>query len=128
MLVSLTVACGNDPVATPTGPTTAPVGATETFAGTMNRNGADTHPFTTRPGTVTATLTTLSPNSTAIVGLSLGTWNGVACQTVIANDRATQGIAVVGTASGAGNLCVRLYDAGGSLTEPASYEVLVVHP
>ena len=127
LLVGMTAACGNDQ--TPTAPTaTTPTTATETFEGTVNRNGANTHSFATRGGTVTATITTLSPDSAAVVGLSLGTWNGASCQTVIANDRATQGVTVVGTASGSGNLCVRLYDAAGDLAETASYAVLVVHP
>ena len=129
LLVSTTAACGGDDRATPTTPTpTLPTTVTETFTGTVTRNGATTHPFVTRAGTVTAKIVTLSPESTAVVGLSLGTWNGIACQTVIANDRATQGISVIGTASGTGNLCVRLYDAAGELVELTSYEVQVEHP
>jgi hypothetical protein len=120
-------ACGDDPVTTPT-EITAPVTITETFTGTVDRNGATTHPFVTHGGTITATIAMLSPDSAAIIGLSLGTWNGAACQTVIANDRATQGVTVVATASSTGNVCIRVYDATGSFTQPTSYEVLVVHP
>lgn len=127
LLVSvMAAACGDDDVTTPTGPT-APATVTETFSGTLDRNGATTHSFTTDGGTVTATLTTVSPDSETVVGVSLGTWNGLACQIVIANDRATQGTVVIALASGSGNLCVRVYDATG-LIQATSYEVQVVHP
>jgi hypothetical protein len=126
-VIAMAAACGDDPVTTPT-ELIVPTTVTETFTGMISRNGANTHPFVTRGGTVTATITELSPDDAAIIGLSLGTWNGATCQTVIANDRATQGVTVVGTASGTGNLCVRLYDATGEFTEPTSYEVQVVHP
>jgi len=98
------------------------------FAGEVNRNGAVTHPFLAgASGTVTVTLDILAPESTETIGLSLGTWNGTACQIVIANDRAAQGAVVVGAASTAGNLCVRVYDVG-AIPALASYQVTVVHP
>ena len=126
-LASVTACGDDDPPATPTGPT-APTTVTVTFTGTVNRNGANSHPFPTDSGTVTAIISTLSPDSVAIVGLTLGTWNGVACQTIIANDRATQGTSIIGTASGSGNLCVRVFDATGELAGATNYEVQVVHP
>jgi hypothetical protein len=119
-------ACGDDTPATPT-PTT-PLTVTDTFAGTLNPNGAASYSFTTAAsGNVTATLATLGPDSTLIVGLSLGTWNGTSCQIVLANDKATQASVIVGAASGAGNLCVRVYDVG-NVVSPATYEVQVNHP
>jgi hypothetical protein len=129
VLMSVVPGCGGEdpePI-TPTGPIT-PATVTITFSGTVSRNGANTHPFTTDAGAVTATISTLSPDAAAIVGLTLGTWNGITCQTVIANDRATQASIVVGSASGSGNLCIRVYDATGELAEPTTYEVQVVHP
>src|SRR5207245_2206570 len=78
-------ACGGSNVAPPTGAT--PIPQTEVFSGLINTNGGFTHPFTSQAGgTVTATLTSVSPG--VVVGVSLGTWNGVACQIVIANDNA----------------------------------------
>jgi hypothetical protein len=129
VLMSVVPGCGGeDPEpTTPTGPTPSAT-ATITFSGTVGRNGANTHPFPTDAGTVTATISALSPDAAAIVGLTLGTWNGSTCQTVIANDRATQASIVIGNASGSGNLCVRVYDATGELAEPTTYEVQVVHP
>jgi hypothetical protein len=76
---------------------------------------------------VTATLTTLEPDSSLVVGLSLGTWNGQVCQIVLANDSATQGTVITGAVSSFGSLCVRIYDVG-NLTGPINYEITVVHP
>jgi hypothetical protein len=81
----------------------------------------------TASGTVTATLTKLEPDATVRVGLSIGTWNGATCQTIISNDSATQGTSVVGSADRAGRLCVRIYDAVGTLAEPTTYEIIVSH-
>ena len=104
-----------------------PVTVTETFSGTVTVNGAVTTPFTVaRAGTITAELTALSPDDTVTVGLSLGTWNGVSCQVVIANDAAKLGSAVIGTATAPGSLCVRVYDVG-ALTAPTDYDVKVDH-
>jgi hypothetical protein len=119
-------ACGNDPVTTPT-PTT-PVTVTDTFSGTLTPNGATTRPFTTAAsGTVTATLSSLAPDSTLIIGLALGIWNGNSCQVIFSKDTATQFSQVQGAVSSAGSLCVRVYDVG-NLIDPATYEVQVNHP
>ena len=117
-------ACGSSST-TPTTPT--PTTTTETFTGTLNTNGAVSHPFSAAAaGTVTVTATTLDPVAT--IGLALGTWNGVACQIVIANDAATMGTTVTGTVTAAGSLCARVYDAAGSVTDPVAYTLTVVHP
>ncbi|MFN8062813.1 MAG: hypothetical protein U0Q12_26920 [Vicinamibacterales bacterium] len=113
---------------TPTSPTTTtPVSVTDVFSGTVNRNGANSHSFTVASsGTVTATLSSVTPDSALVLGFALGTWNGTGCQVVIASDKAAQGTNVVGTASTAGSLCVRIYDVG-NVVDPVSYEVQVVH-
>jgi hypothetical protein len=119
-------ACANN--STTTTPTTPTTTTTETFEGTLNPNGAKTFPFTVlAAGTVTATLTTVSPDASVAIGLALGTWNGAACQIVLANDSATQGTVLTGSASAAGNLCTRVYDVG-NLTDVASFVVTVEHP
>ena len=122
-----TTACGDD--AAPTAPTpTTPVTVTDTFSGSINRNGAATHTFLAQAaGTVTVTLTTLSPEGTEAIGLSLGTWNGTACQLIIANTAAAQGAIVIGVASSAGNLCIFVQDVG-KVAVAASYEITVIHP
>ena len=119
----------NNTPTTPTPPTTPTTPAvTETFTGTLNRNGGVTFPFTaTAAGTVTVTLTTLTPTSTLIIGLSLGTWTGSACQAVVPNDGATQGTIVTGTLTAAASLCARVYDTG-KVTTPVEFSVSIVHP
>ena len=123
-----TIGCGGeDPFETPTNPGPAPT-VTETFSGDLGRNGARTHNFSTSAsGSVTATLTTLAPDSALVIGFSLGTWNGSFCNIVLANDAATQGTVVSGGVSSFGSLCVRIYDVG-NVTEQVSYEITVVHP
>jgi hypothetical protein len=113
---------------TNTSTTTPTPTITETFSGTLTVNGAVTHQFSaTARGTVTATLTSVGPDNTVLIGVSLGTWNGTSCQVIIANDQTAQGAGVLGTVSGVGNLCLRVYDVG-KLTAPVTYSIDVVHP
>jgi hypothetical protein len=110
---------------TPTSPTPT---TTETFTGTVTVNGAVTHVFAvTQRGSVTATLTAVGSDNTATIGVSLGTWNGTSCQIILANDQAAVGAGVLGTVSGVGNLCLRVYDVG-KLTAATTYSIDVVHP
>jgi hypothetical protein len=108
---------------------TPPAPETLTFDGTLAPNGAQTFPFPANySGTVTATLTSFGPDSSLAVGLALGTWSGSVCSLVVTNDAATQGTVVTATSSSAGSLCVRIYDAGGTLTETLPFTITVVHP
>jgi hypothetical protein len=123
---ALASACSSTPTSTtPTTPTTV----TDNFSGTVTPNGAVTHTLIVlAAGQITATLTSVSPNpDTQVLGLALGTWNGTACQIVIANDAAKQGTQVLGTASATGTFCARVYDVG-SVVDPVSYALQVVHP
>ena len=120
-------ACDSD---SPTGPTEPPpVAVTETFTGTLTLNGAVRHTFLTqRAGEVSASIASLSPAS-AVISLSLGTWNGQSCQVIIAKDDATATPplnSIIGNAS-AGNFCVRLSDPDGRLTQATDYTVSVTH-
>jgi hypothetical protein len=119
-------ACADDDT-TPIDPT--PVTFTETFTGVLTPNGAFSHPFAAQAsGNVTATVKVLSPDSATVVGLSLGSWNGAVCAVLLPIDRATQGTILLGTATSPGSYCVRIYDAAGTVAEPTSYELEVVHP
>lgn len=114
---------GDDTIA----PTPTPTQLSDVFPGTLSRNSAASHSFAVaQSGSVAATITALAPDSTLVLGLSLGTWNGSACQVVIDNNNATLNTQVVGTASSSGSLCVRIYDVG-NITDPITYEILVVH-
>ena len=118
-------ACGDDSSTDlPTAPT--PIAVTETFEGRLTVNGAVTQPFVVgTAGTVTARVAALEP-AEATIGLSIGTWNGVTCQIVLANDNATVGASVTGSATSTGNYCVRVYDVG-KLTAAVSYQITVTH-
>ncbi len=129
LLPLLVAGCGDDdPPETPTAPTIPTV--TDIFTGTLTRNGATSHPFLITSivgGSVTATLKAVTPNAETVVGITLGTWNGSACQAVISNDRATAPTTLLGLATSTATLCVRVYDIG-TVEDPQDYEVEVVHP
>ena len=118
---------GNDPITSPDQTPLTPV--VEIFDGTVTINGASTQPFVVqRAGTVVAALTALDPAAT-VIGLSLGTWNGVACAIgsgALANDAATLGVSITGSATATGNYCVRVYDVG-KLTQAAAYQLTITH-
>ena len=119
-------ACGDDEVITPTNPT--PTTVTETFSGTVSRNGAQSHAFATQgSGTVTATLKFLVPDPTIRMGMALGTWNGATCTLVITKTDAIESTILTGAASAQGSLCVYIHDVG-NLRAPAGYEIEVIHP
>jgi hypothetical protein len=129
LLAALTWGCSDDAVAPPAAPT--PVSVTETFTDSLNPNGARTHAFIAeRAGSVIGRLVGLAPDDTVAVGLSLGTWNGSSCQIIIANDNATVASTatapVIGSASGTGALCIRVYDIG-RLTGSVEYTISVEH-
>jgi hypothetical protein len=121
------VACDSGDTTTPTTPTTPTPTVTETFSGSINVNGAASFTFpTAAAGSVTASLRSLTP-STVQVSLALGTWNGLNCNILLPNDRATTGSSVTGNVSGSGTLCVRISDIG-QLTGNTIFEIVVVHP
>jgi len=116
--------CDDNTVVTPTEP--SPVTISETFSDSLNANGLRIHAFTvSRAGTVSAQLATLS-DPAATVGLSIGTWNGAACQIVIVNPAAVLNTTVTGTAQAIGEFCVMLNDVG-KLTTSVDYSVTVTH-
>jgi hypothetical protein len=121
---ALAAGCGDD--AAPTTPE-PPAQISETFVGTINPLGADTHFFTTQQtGQAIATLDSLAPNSAARVTLMFGTWNGEYCTVTFVTDEATTGTRFIGNASGPGAFCVRISDIG-KITEPATYSITVSH-
>ena len=126
ILACAAAGCGDDDPSTPTTPIETPVQISETFDGSITINGAFTHTFTTgRAGQATATLTSLSPDSAAIVSFVFGTWNGQYCQAILFKDDATSGANLTGNAS-LGSFCVRVADVG-RLTAPTGYSITVQH-
>lgn len=125
LLSSLSIGCAEDE--TPTTPTDPPTEITEQLSGTLTPNGGITHEFTIeRAGDVAARVDSLTP-SDAVIGISLGPLSVQACSAAVARDNATSGTSLVGTASTSGRFCLRIYDAGGTLTGPVEYEISVRH-
>jgi hypothetical protein len=117
-------ACNNTTPITPTPAT--PV--TDTYSGTLSKNGAFTHAFSISTlGSITATIVSLAPNNAQIVGLQLGVWNGTSCTAASSTDVATTGSSITLNASAAGIVCVRLYDVG-FIDDPVLYQLQVTHP
>jgi hypothetical protein len=128
--------CGSDPITNPD--QTPPTQITETYGGTVTINGAVTQPFVLQTsGTVVATLTTLDPTTVVVngeekdnvLGLSIGTWNGLVCTIgapTLANDKAKVGVSLTASATATGNYCVRVYDPG-SLVQATAYQLTVTH-
>ena len=124
--LSAAACSNNDTVTSPT--TTTAVAVTDTFNGTLNRNGAASFPFNvSAQGFVFATLTSVA-DSTVPMGLSLGIWNTTTsvCSMVLSNDAAVQGTTLTGSATNIGQLCVRVYDVG-KVVDPLDYQLSVVH-
>jgi hypothetical protein len=118
-------ACSNTPVVTVPTPA-SPV--TDTYSGTLSKNGAFTHAFSISSlGSITAAIVSLAPNASQIVGFQLGVWNGTSCTASSSTDVATTGSSITLTASSAGIVCVRLYDVG-FVDDPVLYQLQVVHP
>jgi hypothetical protein len=115
------------PVA-PSSPT--PTLVTESFAGDVQPGGVVVHHFTAvEAGVVTATLGSLSPLSTAYMGMSIGVWDGTSCSSVAQNDSVKVGSSVIGTATiNNVSLCLRVYDVGNVPPDATySYTVTVTH-
>ena len=113
-------------------PTTPdPVIRTDTFNGTLTRNGSQTHPVqATATGTVTATLTSLGEAPPSKVGFSIGTLSVASgtCTVVLRNDNAVVNTALTGSLTTlSGTLCVSIYDTG-AMTAPLDYAFTVSYP
>jgi hypothetical protein len=121
-------ACSDDTTTSTPLPTTPTPSVTDTFTGTLTRNGASTFGFSANaPGYVYAALTSIADASVP-VGLSLGTLNSTGgCSIVLSNDNAVQGTLITGSVTAAGNLCARVYDVG-KVVNPLDYQITVTHP
>jgi hypothetical protein len=118
-------ACSNPPIVTNPSPG---LPSTDVYSGTLSKNGAFTHAFSISSlGSITASIVSLAPNASQLLGFQLGVWNGTSCTASSSTDVATTGSTITLTASGAGVVCVRLYDVG-FIDDPVLYQLQVVHP
>jgi hypothetical protein len=124
-------ACGSSSSSSTTTTTAPTATTTDTFSGTLTLNGGASYPFAAvSAGSVVATLTSVGPDPSATIGISMGTWNGSVCtvNTGLFIDLASQGTVLSGSVSTASSLCVRVYDSAAKITTPVTYTITVVHP
>jgi len=103
---------------------------TETFTGTVQTAGSDSHDFTvSQTGQVDVTLTAAGPPSTIVMGLGVGLPAGSTCAPFAGASTSAQAGATAqlsGTIS-PGVLCVEIRDIGNQ-TAPVAYTITITHP
>jgi hypothetical protein len=123
-LAALTGACGGS--SDTTTPTTPAVTVTETLNGTVLAGGVAFHTFSiTQQGALTATLTTLSPQSTITMGMGIGTISGTSCSLLSTNETTKVGTVTSGTIA-VGTYCVEIYDIG-NVQGSDDYTITLTH-
>lgn len=127
-LVFLAAACTKNNATTAT--TAASTRTTDTFTGTVQVAGSDSHGFTvSQTGQVDVTLTAAGPPSTIAMGLAVGMPSDTKCAPLAGASTSAQAgttAQLSGTIS-AGTFCVEAHDLG-TQTAPVSYTVTVTHP
>jgi uncharacterized membrane protein len=130
LLASSLWACNNSTTTIPTTPTTPTTPAekvTETFTNTLELGATDYYGFSAKSaGIVTTTVTSLSPDSAATIGVAVGTFDGLSCTPVVVTETAKVGSVLIGTATAAVNLCLKVYDVG-LLADPTTYIITIDH-
>lgn len=111
VLAGLLASCGGSGS---TSPTTTPTTVTDTFNGTLAAGGTIFFPFTiTTSGTITATLTSLTPQTTITVGFGLGQPSSGTCALMSGAYSETSKVGqVLSGTIGTGSYCVVIYDIG----------------
>ena len=99
-----------------------------TFEGTLNPLSARTHTFAVEnAGEVILQITAIEP-ADAVVGISLGTTNGVQCQATVDANQAKLNTSILAVARTAGLLCARIYDSSeAGLPGQISYVLQATH-
>jgi hypothetical protein len=126
-LAAVAGACGGssstDTTTTPTNPTLTTV----TLTGTLLAGGAAFHSFTVaQQGTLTATLTNLTPQATITVGFGIGQPTGTTCTLLSTLETAKVGSVLSGTIA-VGSFCIQIYDIG-NVQGSDDYTITLVHP
>ena len=125
VVASLATACGGVSDLPTDGPTITPT--TENFTGSIGKNGVALFTFSeVVAGTITATLTTLSPQADISLSFSIGTWDGATCSVGVSNDAAVANSTLTGEAA-PGSFCVRVTDSSGKVADKENVGVTVVH-
>jgi hypothetical protein len=122
----------NNTLTAPTAPDLLTVDFTDAINGPLTPNGAQTFQFSTlTAGQVSLELIDLEPDGPggSFVGLSLGVMDSSNnCQAVVHKDNAQLSQTLLATATAAGSLCARIFDATGTLARPQTFHIQVQHP
>jgi hypothetical protein len=132
VLACIALSAGCDNSGGSTTPTAPILLTTETFTGTVQPMGSDSHNFTvTQGGEVDVTLTAAGPPPTIFMGLGLGTPGTTSgtctLQSGLGVSVQAGGPPLVASASSAGTYCFSVVDIGNQ-TAPVDYTVTVSHP
>ena len=125
---ALAASCGSDTPTTPTSTTpTSPV--TESFVSQLSVKGTSSRSFAIPSrGSVSVTLSATTPSGT-VVGLGVGIprANGSGCllSTSLSTGAASAPQIIIDADTG--EYCVQIYDLG-TLTDPISFTIAIVHP
>lgn len=123
--LAVTAAAGCETTTSPP-PPPQPDPTTFSLSGTITLNGATTHHFPTGRGEIDVRLKVLAPVDSVIIGMAIGVWTGTTCNLAIADDNAVFNALLIGTATAAGEFCVRMYDVG-KLTDLTDYTIDITH-
>ena len=120
--------CASNTATTPAPP---PVLTTDTFTSTLTPSGNNYSTFVAKTGQVTVTLTSLSPDSTLKLTMTIGVYSAYyGCATpVTGSDTAGVGTQLIGLATATTSLCISLSDPNGVIPTAAgeSYTITAVH-
>ncbi len=118
--------CGDN--TTPVTPTPTPELKTDTFTGTLTPGITNYYTFLARTGDVVMKLSSVTPDPTVKVGMTLGVYSYLTCTPAMQNTNAVVGNTLFGTATATTSMCITVYD-NGSLTSGSSvnYTITVTH-
>jgi len=123
--LAATAAAGCETTTSPP-PEEQPDPTTFSLSGTITLNGATTHHFPTGAGEIDVRLKVLAPADNVVIGMALGIWTGTTCDLRIADDNAVFNALLIGSATAAGEFCVRMYDVG-KLSDVSDYTIDITH-
>ena len=104
------------------------VDLSSTFTGQLTASGTSYQTFLAKPGTVTVSLTSLTPDSTLTITMAIGVYNQyyLTCTDLITNDNTKVGTSLQGLATATTALCVRLTDTSGVVPSAGDTYIITV--